>query len=181
MAKMKELAGGIDILIHCVAFSPEISKPHPDTSRAAYLQALSISSYSLVGMIRAAMPLMEGRSGSVVGLSYIAAERVIPYYGGGMATAKAALELDSRQMAWFAGEKGHRVNIISAGPYASRAARSIGDIGTLINHVAEKSPLRRPITAQDVGDTALFLCSPLASAITGEVIHVDAGYHIMGV
>lgn len=181
MAKMKELAGGIDILIHSVAFSPEIANSALDTSRKAYLQAVSISSYSLVGMIRAALPLMEGRNASVVGLSYIAAERVIPYYGGGMATAKAALEADTRQMAWFAGEKGHRVNVISAGPYASRAARSIGDIGTMISHVAEKSPLRRPISAQDVGDTTLFLCSPLASAITGEVIHVDSGYHIMGI
>jgi enoyl-[acyl-carrier protein] reductase I len=181
MDKMKELAGGIDVIIHSVAFSSEVSMSHMETSRRAYLQALSISSYSLIGMVRAALPLMEGRSAAVVGLSYLGGERVIPYYGGGMSAAKAALELDARQLAYFVGDQGHRVNIISAGPYASRAARSIGDVGTMIAHVAEKSPLRRPISAQDVADTALFLCSPFSSAITGEVIHVDAGYNIMGV
>ncbi len=179
--KLKELTPQLDIVIHAVAFSPEISHSHMDTSRKAYLQAMSISSYSLVALTRAALPMMEGRAGSVVGLSYIAAERVVPFYGGGMAAAKAALELDARQIAFFAGGSGHRVNIISAGPYASRAAKSIGDIDTAINHVAERSPLKRPITAQDVADTTLFLCSPLSSAITGEVIHVDAGYHAMAI
>jgi enoyl-[acyl-carrier protein] reductase I len=178
---LKERVPHLDIVIHSVAFSSEIANTHMDTSRAAYLQAMSISSYSLVALTKAAMPMMEGRNGSVVGLSYIAAERVVPYYGGGMATAKAALEGDARQVAFFAGSAGHRVNIISAGPYASRAARSIGDISTAVDHVTQKSPLRRAISAQDVADTTLFLCSPLASAITGEVIHVDAGYHIMAV
>ena len=179
--KLKELTPNLDIVIHSVAFSPEIANSHMDTSRKAYLPAMSISSYSLVAMTRAALPMMEGRQGSVVGLSYIAAERVVPFYGGGMATAKAALEGDARQAAFFAGGSGHRVNLISAGPDASRAAKSIGDIDTAVQHVADRSPLKRAITAQDVADTALFLCSPLASAITGEVIHVDAGYHAMAI
>ena len=181
MAALKEKVPGLDVIIHAVAFSSEVAQTHMDTSRAAYLQAMSISSYSLVALTRAALPLMEGRNAAVVGMSYIGGERVVPYYGGGMSSAKAALESDCRQMAYFAGQFGHRVNIISAGPYASRAARSIGDIGTAIAHVAEKSPLRRPITGQEVADTALFLCSDLSTAITGEVIHVDAGYHVMAI
>ncbi|MEW5854634.1 MAG: SDR family oxidoreductase [Myxococcota bacterium] len=181
MNALKEKAGGLDIIIHAVAFSPEIAASHLETSRKAYLAALSISSYSLVALARAALPLMEGREGSVVGLSYIGGERVVPYYGGGMSSAKAALEHDARQVAYFVGDKGHRVNIISAGPFPSRAARSIGDIGTMIQHVSEKSPLRRPISAEQVADATLFLCSPLAAGITGEVIHVDSGYHVMGV
>ena len=98
-----------------------------------------------------------------------------------MASAKAALECDARMLSWFVGEMGHRVNIVSAGPYASRAAKSIGDIDTMIEATAQRSPLRRAITPQEVANAVLFLCSNLASAITGEVIHVDAGYHAMGV
>lgn len=179
MAKYRELSGGapIDILIHAVAFSPEIQKSHLETSRSAYLTAQSISAYSLVGLTRAALPLMAGRSASVVGLSYLAAERIVPGYGGGMASAKAALECDARAVAYFAGQHGHRVNIVSAGPFPSRAAKSIGAIDAMISHVAEKSPLGRPITGQEVADTVLFLCSPLAGGITAETIHVDCGYH----
>ncbi|MBI5496633.1 MAG: SDR family oxidoreductase [Deltaproteobacteria bacterium] len=181
MKRVKETAGGLDIVIHSVAFSPEIQNGHLDTSRKAYLQAMSISSYSLVALVRAAMPLMEGRHGAVVGLSYLGGERVMPFYGGGMAAAKAALQQDARVAAFFAGQQGHRVNIVSAGPYASRAASSIGAIDAAVQHVAEHSPLKQPITAQDVADTTLFLCSPLSRAITGEVIHVDMGYHAMAV
>jgi enoyl-[acyl-carrier protein] reductase I len=180
MERLKADAGALDIVIHSVAFSPEIDKPHLETSRQAYLTAMSISSYSLVAMTRAAMPLMEGRAGSVVGLSYMASERCVPFYGGGMATAKAALECDARYMAHFAGENGHRVNIVSPGPYASRAAKSIGDIGTMVEETANRSPLRRAIDAQDVADATLFLCSPLAKNITGTLTYVDAGYHAMG-
>jgi enoyl-[acyl-carrier protein] reductase I len=178
----RELAGGapIDILVHSVAFSPEITKSHLETSRGAYLTALSISAYSLVALTRAALPLMAGTKASIVGLSYIAAERVVPGYGGGMAAAKAALECDARALAWETGEQGHRVNIISAGPYPSRAARSVGDIDQMIRHAAEKSPLRRPIEAEEVADAVLYLSSPLASAVTGTVLYVDCGYHAMG-
>lgn len=181
MAKVKELTPHLDIVIHSVAFSPEIAKPHLEVSRKAYLTAMSVSSYSLVALTRAALPLMKGRSGAVVGLSYIAAEKVVPFYGGGMATAKAALECDARFCAWFAGEEGTRVNIVSAGPYASRAAKSIGDIGTMIDTTAQRSPLRRSIEPEDVANATMFLCSDLAKNITGHTLYVDAGYHAMGV
>ncbi len=181
MAKFDELSGGgpLDILVHAVAFSPEIKNSHLETSRSAYLTAQSVSAYSLVALTRAALPRMKGHDASVVGMSYLAAERVTPSYGGGMASAKASLECDARTLAWFVGESGVRVNLVSAGPYPSRAARSIGDMDEMVNKVAERSPLRRPITAGEVADTTLFLCSDLASAITGEVLHVDCGFHAM--
>jgi enoyl-[acyl-carrier protein] reductase I len=179
MAKFAELAKGpLDIVIHAAAFSPEIQKSHLETSRKAYLVAQSVSAYSLVALTRAALPLMD-RGGSVVGLTYLASTRVTPSYGGGMASAKASLECDARALSYFAGEKNVRVNLISAGPFASRAARSIGSIDQMIEGVRARSPLRRAITAEDVADTTVFLCSPLASAITGEIIHVDAGFHAM--
>ena len=181
LAKFRELSGDapLDILIHSVAFSPEIQKTHLDTSRRAYLTAQSISAYSLVALTRAALPLMKARGGSVVGLTYLASTRVTPGYGGGMASAKAALECDGRALAWFAGEHDVRVNMISAGPYASRAARSIGAIDSMIEMTKVKSPLRREISGQDVADATLFLCSPLARSITGEILHVDCGFHVM--
>ncbi len=179
--KVRALRPQVDMLIHSVAFSPEIAKSHIETSRGAYLTAMSVSAYSLVAMARAFQPLMKGRAGSIVSLSYIAAERAVPFYGGGMATAKAALEADTRVLSWFLGEEGHRVNAISAGPYASRAAKSIGDVGTMITETARRSPLRRPIEPEDVANAAVFLCSDLAKNVTGEVLHVDAGYHAMGV
>jgi enoyl-[acyl-carrier protein] reductase I len=167
----------IDILVHSVAFSPEIDRLHLDVSRKAYLTAMSVSSYSLVALSRAMMPLMRGRAASVMALSYLAAERAVPFYGGGMASAKAALECDARMLAWQLGEAGHRINIISAGPYASRAAKSIGDIEAMVEKTKEKSPLRCAISPDDVGNVALFLASDLSSSITGETIHVDAGFH----
>lgn len=171
----------LDILVHSIAFSPEISRSHLEVSRQAYLTAMSVSSYSLVALARAAQPLMDKSAGaSIIGLSYLASQRAVPFYGGGMASAKAALECDARMLAWFLGEKGHRVNIISAGPYASRAAKSIGDIQTMIDATAEKSPLRKHISPQNVADAALFLSSELAGGITGSTIYVDAGYHAMG-
>lgn len=179
-AKVRELTPHLDILIHSVAFSPEISKPLPEVSRAAWLTAQSVSAYSLTALYRGAEPMMRGRTGSIVGLSYLASERAVPFYGGGMSSAKAALEADARQLAWFAGEHGHRVNIVSAGPYASRAARSIGNIGKAIDDTAVKSPLRRPIEAEDVAGTVLFLCSELSNNMTGATLYVDAGYHAMG-
>jgi len=172
---------GVDILIHSVAFSPEVTKSHIDVSRSAYLTAMSISSYSLVALSKAILPFMQNREGAIVGLTYLASERAVPFYGGGMASAKAALECDARMLSWFLGEHGHRINLVSAGPYASRAAKSIGDIGAMIENIAARSPLQRPITPQEVANTVLFLCSHLASGITGEVVHVDAGYHAMGV
>jgi len=175
--------GGIDILIHSVAFSREITKSLLETSRKAYHEAMGISSYSLVSLVRAAAPYMANRPGgaSVVGLTYVAGERVVPHYGGGMGTCKAALQMDAKQLAWFVGDRNVRVNLISAGPYASRAARAINkDFGKLIEHAAAHSPLRRPIEPQEVADATLYLCSPLASAVTGQVLYVDCGYNVMG-
>jgi enoyl-[acyl-carrier protein] reductase I len=175
--------GGIDILIHSVAFSREIKNKFSDTSRMAYLEALGISAYSLNALCRYAAPFMENRPGGacVVGLTYMGGDRVVPHYGGGMSTAKAALQMDAKQLASNLGPKNIRVNLISAGPYASRAARSIGDIQNMIDYASQRSPLPRGIEAEEVGNAAVFLCSPLASAITGHILYVDCGYNVMGV
>ncbi|NBO92074.1 MAG: SDR family oxidoreductase [Planctomycetia bacterium] len=184
--KVAESHQHLDILIHSVAFSPEIRNRAVDTSRAAYLQAISISAYSLTALVRAALPLMENRpdGASVVGLTYIGGDRVVPHYGGGMSTAKAALQIDAKQLASNVGSKGVRINLVSAGPYASRAASAIGtedhSIFKMIEYAATRSPLPRGITAEEVANTTAFLCSPLASAITGHVIYVDCGYNVMG-
>jgi len=173
----------VDILIHSIAFSPEIKNKALDTSRAAYLTALGISAYSLTALLRAGLPLMENRAGgaAAVGLTYLGGDRVVPHYGGGMSTAKAALQIDAKQLASNLGPQGIRVNLISAGPYASRAARSIGDIDQMIRYASERAPLQRPVEPEEVANAAAFLCSPLASAITGEVLYVDCGYNVMGV
>ncbi|MFL5330212.1 MAG: SDR family oxidoreductase [Gemmataceae bacterium] len=177
--------GGIDIIIHSVAFSREIMKPQKDTSRAAYYEALGISAYSLTSLLRAAEPFMENRPGgaSAVGLTYLGGERVVPYYGGGMSTAKAALQIDAKQLAHNLGTKNIRVNLVSAGPYASRAARSIrpGEFEKSVEYAAVRSPLPRAIKPEEVADATLFLVSPLASAVTGQILYVDCGYHAMGV
>jgi enoyl-[acyl-carrier protein] reductase I len=119
--------------------------------------------------------------GAFVSLTYMASEKVVPGYGGGMSSAKAALESDTRTLAYEAG-RAHRVriNTISAGPWASRAAKAIGEISKMVDYVAENAPLTEPLVAEEVGNTAAFLCSPLASGITGTVIYVDKGYHSMG-
>lgn len=181
--KLKPDYPAIDFLIHSVAFSPEIMKPQVETSRAAYATALGVSAYSLTALCRALRPLMENRPGgaSVVGLTYLGGERVVPHYGGGMSAAKAALQIDAGQLAHNLGSKGVRVNLISAGPYASRAASSIGDIEAMKKYAADRSPLPRPITAEEVANATVFLCSPLASGITATVLYVDCGYHAMGV
>ncbi|OAI54802.1 enoyl-ACP reductase [Planctomycetaceae bacterium SCGC AG-212-F19] len=183
MDKLKPDYPAIDILVHSVAFSPEIMKTQVETSRSAYATALSVSAYSLTALCRAARPLMENRpdGASVVGLTYLGGERVVPHYGGGMSAAKAALQIDARQLAHNLGSKGIRVNLISAGPYASRAASSIGDIEAMKKYAADRSPLPRPIAAEEVGNATVFLSSPLASAITAQILYVDCGYHAMGV
>lgn len=171
--------GHIDIILHSVAFSAEIKNKALDTSRKGYLNALSISAYSLTALTKACLPYLK-EGASVVGLSYIGGDRVVPHYGGGMSTAKAALQIDAKQLAHNVGKQGIRVNIISAGPYASRAASAIGDIQHMIDYAAERSPLPRGITPDEVANATLFLCSPLASAITGHVLYVDCGYNVMG-
>src|SRR5439155_4197031 len=174
--------GAVDILIHSIAFSPEIKNRAVNTSRSGYLMALSVSAYSLTALLRAASPYMENRpdGAAAVGLTYLGGERVVEHYGGGMSTAKAALPIACKQLAANLGPKNIRVNLISAGPYASRAARAITDIDQSIQMAAAGSPLRRAITADEVGNTTAFLCSPLASAITGHVLFVDCGFNIMG-
>ena len=183
MKAVKESHGGIDVLIHSVAFAPEIKRKLLNTTRAGYWTAISISAYSLTGLVRAALPLMENRpdGASVLGLTYLGGARVVPHYGGGMSTAKAALEIDAKQLAHNVGDKGIRVNLISAGPYASRAAKGIGDIQQMIDYAAQRSPLPRGITPDEVANATVFLCSPLASGITGHVLYVDCGYNVMGV
>lgn len=170
----------LDIVVHSLANGPEVKSPLVDTSRKGYLAAVSVSAYSNISLVRHLAPL--ARPGAAfLSLTYMAGVRVIPGYGGGMSSAKAALEADTRTLAYEAGRRwGVRVNAISAGPWASRAASAIGFIDTMIKYTAANSPLPRQIDASDVGHTAAFLSSPLAAAITGSVVYVDNGFHAMG-
>ena len=170
----------LDVVVHSLANAPEVKSPLVDTSRQGYLSAISVSAYSNVSLVRHLAPLMR-EGGSFLSLSYMAGQRVIPGYGGGMSSAKAALEADTRTLAFEAGRRwGVRVNAISAGPWASRAASAIGFIDMMIKYTSDNSPLPRPIDASDVGSTAAFLSSPLGRGITGSVVYVDNGYHAMG-
>jgi len=173
--------GGVDIVVHSLANGSEVKKPLLETSRRGYLSAVSASAYSMVSVVRHLGPVMR-RGGAFLSLSYLAAERAVPGYGGGMSSAKAALESDTRILAYEAGRAwGHRVNVISAGPYASRAASAIGFIDQMIDYARRNAPLPEPITAEEVAATAAFLCSPLATGITGTTVYVDKGYHAMGI
>lgn len=170
----------LDIVVHSLANGPEVRKPLLETSRYGYLAAVGVSAYSLVAMVSRLGPLMRP-GGSFLSLTYMAGERVIPGYGGGMSSAKAALESDTRTLAFEAGRKyGLRVNTISAGPFASRAASAIGIIDKMVEYCAANSPLAEAVTTEEVGMTAAFLSSSLASGITGTTIYVDKGYHSMG-
>jgi enoyl-[acyl-carrier protein] reductase I len=171
----------LDIVVHSFANGPEVKNALIDTSRKGYLSAMGSSAYSFVSMVGRYGPLLR-EGGSFLNLTFMASERVIPGYGGGMSSAKAALESDTRTLAFDAGRRfGVRVNSISAGPWASRAASAIGFIGKMIEYNEQNSPLPERITAMEVGATGAFLCSPLASGITGEVLHVDKGFNTMGV
>lgn len=173
--------GNIDIFIHSLANAPEVQKPLLETSRKGYLAAMSASSYSLVSLLAHLGPHMN-EGGSVLSLTYIASERVIPGYGGGMSSAKAALESDTRTLAWEAGRKWNvRVNTISAGTLSSRAARAIGFIDRMIDYSESNAPLTKGLQASEIGNASAFLVSPLASAITGTVLYIDNGLHAMGV
>ncbi|MBA2370005.1 MAG: enoyl-[acyl-carrier-protein] reductase [Candidatus Protochlamydia sp.] len=172
--------GKIDIFIHSLANAPEVQKPLLETSRRGYLAAVSSSSYSFVSLLSHLGPYMN-HGACALTLTYIASEKVIPGYGGGMSSAKAALESDTRTLAWEAGRKwGIRVNAISAGAWSSRAARAIGFIDRMIEYAKTNSPIQKDLSAQEVGNVAAFLASPLASAVTGTIIHVDNGLHAMG-
>ena len=172
--------GSLDILVHSLANGPEVKKPLLEVSRGGYLAAVSASAYSLISLVQQLGPLFRPNA-SVASLTYMASERAIPGYGGGMSSAKAALESDTRVLAYEAGHKwGARVNTISAGPYASRAASAIGIIGSMVRYCEKNSALPQELEAAEVGATTAFLCSPLASGITGATVYVDKGYHAMG-
>lgn len=178
--------GSLDILVHSLANGPEVKKPLLETSRKGYLAALSNSSYSFISLIQHFAPFMRA-GGSALTLSYIASTRIIPGYGGGMSSAKAALESDTKVLAFEAGRKwGIRVNAISAGPLRSRAAKAIGEQGSsfidmMIDYSFSNAPLQQDLQAEHVGSSAAFLSSDLASAITGVTLFVDNGLHAMGV
>ena len=178
---LKKDFGSLDILIHSLANAPEVQKPLLETSRKGYLAAMNASSYSLIALLAQLGPLMN-KGGSCISLTYLAGERTVPGYGGGMSSAKAALESDTRTLAWEAGRKWNvRVNTISAGPFRSRAARAIGFIDRMIDYAVANAPLAKEMDAIDVGYLAAFLSSFMANAITGETLHVDNGMHSMAV
>lgn len=170
----------LDIVIHSLANGPEVHLPLIETSRAGYLAAMSVSAYSMVSMVKRFSPIMR-RGGAFLSLTYLASERVIPNYGGGMNAAKAALESDTRMLAYEAGRRfGLRINTISAGPYASRAASVTGIIDEVIAYYEKNAPLQEKLLAAEVANMAAFLVSPLASGVTGTTVFVDKGYHAMG-
>jgi enoyl-[acyl-carrier protein] reductase I len=181
-AKAGEVFNGqLDILIHSVAFAPprELENPFVETTREGFHTALDISAYSLIAMAKRAKPMMQTNGGSILTLTYMASERVMPKYNV-MAVAKAALECSVRYLAFELGEHNIRVNAISAGPLNTLAARGVSGFTAFREQMGAVAPLRRNIDQSEVGDTAMFLCSPLARAITGEIMFVDAGYNIMG-
>lgn len=170
----------LDIVVHSLANGPEVQKPLLQTSRKGYLAAVGTSAFSFASMIQRLGPHLRP-AGSFLALSYLAAERVIPGYGGGMSSAKAALESDARVLAYEAGRAwGARVNVISAGPWPSRAANAVGSIQRMIDYCKANSPLPEAITAAEVAATAAFLSSPLGAGITATTLYVDKGYHAMG-
>jgi len=173
--------GGIDLLIHSLAFAnrEDLKQRFVETSRDGFRVALDVSAYSLVAAARAALPFMKGRRGSIITMSYYGAEKVIPNYNV-MGVAKAALEAGVRYLAADLGPEGIRVNAISAGPIKTLAAAGIAGFREMLHRAESGAPLRRNVTLQDVGGAALFLCSEWAAGVTGEVLYVDCGYHIMG-
>ncbi|HEX8424226.1 MAG TPA: enoyl-ACP reductase [Pyrinomonadaceae bacterium] len=178
-ARVRETFGRLDFLVHSLAYAPReaLEGDYVNTSLEAFQTALEISAYSLATLARAAAPLMT-EGGSIVSMSYYGAEKVVPNYNV-MGVAKAALEASTRYLASDLGKHNIRVNAVSAGPINTLAARGVGNLSAMLKHHAERAPLRRNVEAGEVGNAALFLCSPLSSGITGEVIHVDCGYNIM--
>ena len=179
-AALKDKYGKLDILVHAVAFAPasELRGEFIDTTREGFRIAHDVSVYSLIAVTRAAAPLMT-EGGSILTLSFYAAEKVVPHYNV-MAVAKAALESTVRYLAWNLGSRNIRVNAISAGPIKTLAARGVGDLGDMLKSHADRAPLGRNVDQLEVGGAALFLASDLSSAITGEIMYVDCGYNIMG-
>lgn len=177
-AQVQKDYGKIDILVHSLANGPEVKKPLLETSRNGYLAAISSSAYSFVSLLQHFGPLMN-EGGSTISLTYMASEKAVPGYGGGMSSAKAALESDNRMLAWEAGRKwGIRVNTISAGPLRSRAARAIGFIDNMIAYSKANAPLSQDLEAEEVGYAAAFLAT--AKGVTATTVYVDNGMHAMG-
>jgi enoyl-[acyl-carrier protein] reductase I len=172
--------GHLDFLVHSVAYAvrEDLEGDYSNTSRDGFRIALEISAYSLIPMARLAAPLMEGRSGSILTLSYLGAERAVENYNV-MGTAKAALEQAVKQLALELGAKNIRVNALSAGPVNTLAARGISGFRDILKIYEERSPLHRNITQEEVGDAGLFLLSGMASGITGTTLHVDSGFHVV--
>jgi len=180
--RVKAEIGHLDFLVHALAFAPReaLDGMYADTKREDFKTALDVSAYSLVSVSRALMPLMQGRQSSVMTLTYLGSERVVQNYNV-MGVAKAALEASVRYLANDLGPHGIRVNAISAGPIKTLASSAVGGISNMIKLHAERAPLRKAVELDEVGDTALFLASSMSRGITGEVIYVDGGYHILGV
>ncbi len=174
--------GGLDILIHSVAFADkdELKGSILSTTRSGFATALDISAYSLIGLMKAAQPLMAGRNAAALAMSYYGAEKVFPNYNV-MGVAKAALEASVRYLAAGMGADCVRVNAISAGPIKTLAAAGVNGFNQILSTVEERAPLHRNITQEEVAKSALYLCSDLASGVTGEIHYVDAGYNITGI
>jgi len=176
---IKEQVGTIHGLAHCIAFAKneELAGDFSDTSRDGFLLAHNISAYSLTNIAKNAKPLMA-EGGSIVALTYIGGERVMPNYNV-MGVAKASLEMSVRYLAADLGKHGIRVNAISSGPIRTLSSKGVSDFNSILREIEEKAPLRRNTTPEEVGDTAAFLFSDMSRGITGEVIHVDSGFHVL--
>lgn len=179
--QMKRELGSLDFLVHALAFArkEDLSGRFLDVDHLGWTTAIQISAYSFAALAKRAAPLMEGRAGSLVTLSYLGGERVVSNYNI-MGIAKSALESAVRYLAADLGPSGHRVNAVSAGPVKTLAAAGISGFSKMLEVVAERTPMRRNVTADEVGDAALFFLSDLSRSVTGEVLHVDCGYSVMG-
>jgi enoyl-[acyl-carrier protein] reductase I len=180
--QVKDEVGAFDYLVHSVAFADReyLQGDYMDTPWEAYATAQHVSAYSLVRLCKHATPLMEGHEGAVLALSYLGSEKVVKNYNV-MGVAKAALESSVRYLASDLGRRGIRVNAISAGPVRTLSASGIKDLASMLDYVAERSPLHRNVTQEDIGNAARFLLSPDARGVTGQVLHVDNGFSIMGI
>jgi enoyl-[acyl-carrier protein] reductase I len=181
-SRIGEEVGHLDFVVHALAYAPReaLEGMYADTTREAFRIALDISAYSLVAVSKALLPLMKGRQASVVTLTYIGSKRVVQNYNV-MGVAKAALEASVRYLANDLGPHGVRVNAVSAGPIKTLASSAVGGISNMIRLHAERAPLRKSVDLDEVGEAALFLLSSLSRGISGEVLYVDGGYHILGV
>jgi len=182
MNGIRQRWGGLDILVHSVAFADkeELKGSILSTTRHGFSKALDISAYSFIALLKEAQPLMAGRNAAAMAMSYYGAQKVFPNYNV-MGVAKAALEASVRYLAADMGADGVRVNAISAGPIKTLAAAGVAGFNQILSTVEERAPLHRNITQEDVAKSALYLCSDLASGVTGEIHYVDAGYNVTGI